>query len=233
MLTFHWQDIVFNLPLLLTGLLYTIILSGTAFVFALLLGTILGVLRHEGPVPLKKLATLYIELIRGIPLILFLVFIHYGLLPLVIDRPNFFISSVLAFTLFEAAYIAEIIRSGFRSITQTERDSAVSLGLSYNQQLFYIYLPLAFSRTMPAMVSQLITLIKDTSLASIVGVIELTRAGEIIYERTFHDFEILIFQALIYFLMCYGLSKYSQRFEAKRSAQRNQEEKLFLESLQT
>ena len=212
--TFHAEDIITGLPLLSQGILMTLFLAITSFAAALVLGTLLGVMRGEGPGWFRLPATVYIEFMRGIPLILFLVFIHYGLLPLVFGGSNFLISSLLAFTLFESAYVGEIIRSGLRSVTTAERDAAKSLGLTAIQQFTLVILPLALRRMMPALTGQLISLLKDTSLASVVGVVELTRAGEIIYEQRYHDFEILLFQAVVYFTLCYALARLSRRFEA-------------------
>lgn len=216
---FAWQDIVQGAPLLFSGLLMTVLLAVIVLPLAVVMGTLLGVLRHRGVFLFQKGAVVYVEFVRSVPLILFLVFIHYGLLPLLGIRPHFLMSSVLAFVLFESAYFAEIVRGGLRSLHVEEHEAAISLGLSRMQQLLLVDLPLAFQRTIPALVNQAISLIKDTSLASIVGVIELTRAGEIIYEQTYHDFEILLIQALIYFAICFSLSRLSQRYESRLDAQ--------------
>lgn len=211
---FHVEDIVNGWPLLSKGILYTLGLSIASYGLALPLGTLLGYARGELQGWVGRLVGFYIELLRGVPLILFLVFVHYGLMPLLFGQSNFIVSSLIAFVLFEAAYLGEIVRGGLRAVNQTEREAAKSLGLSDWQQLRYVVLPLAFSRMTPALVGQFISLLKDTSLASIVGVIELTRAGEIIYEQTFHDFEILLFQALVYFLLCFAIARIGRRFEA-------------------
>ncbi len=215
--TFHFEDIVMGWPLLQQGLLVTLGMSLVVILFSLIFGTLLGFIRHEDRFMLRRIAALYIEFIRSIPLILFMAFIHYGVmfsLNTGLGRSASFLeSAIVAMVLFESAYIAEIIRGGFRSVSTAERDAAKSLGLSYPQRLFSIYLPLVYARSLPALMGQLIALIKDTSLASIIGVMELTRQGEIIYQNTFHDFEILLFTALIYFAICFSLSRLSRRFE--------------------
>jgi His/Glu/Gln/Arg/opine family amino acid ABC transporter permease subunit len=206
--------------LLAKGLLFTVFLAINSFTLALVFGTLLGLLREEVQGWLGKLAALYIEFIRGIPLILLLIFTHYGLLPLLFGGSNFIVSSLLTFILFESAYVGEIVRGGLRSVTTIERESALCLGLNRWQQLRYIVLPLAYRRMSPALVGQFISLLKDTSLAAAVGVVEFTRAGEIIYEQTFHDFEILLFQAIIYFALCFSISILGRRFEpAERQPQ--------------
>lgn len=226
---FHLQDLLQGTPLLLKGLGMTLLISGISIPLGLLLGTLLGTLRHQGQTPFRQLATGYIEFIRSIPLILLLVFIHYGVFPLLHLRPDFLASSLLSFCLFEGAYFAEILRGGLRSIQAGEQEAAISLGLSTLQQLIFIQLPLAFQRTLPAMMNQVVTLIKDTSLASIVGVIEWTRAGEILYEQTHHDFEILALQACVYFAICFSLSRWSRRFESRLAPAEN----LYLESIES
>lgn len=212
----HWMDIPENFGFLMKGLLITLKLALISTSGSLILGTILGVLRHSRIFLISWLAAAYIESVRSIPLILFIVFIHFGVLPGLTGEPSsFFDSACVALIIFNSAYIAEIIRSGLNSVEKGHIDAAKSLGLNRMQRLTYIILPLAVSRMTPALVSQFISLIKDTSLASTIGLIELTRAGEIIYERTYHEAEILIFIAFVYFVICFGLSKLSILFETK------------------
>ena len=212
----HWIDIAKNYDFLMKGLFITLKLALVSVSGSLLIGIILGVLRYSRIFLISWLAVAYIEAVRSIPLILFIVFIHFGALPYLTGEPSsFFHSSCVAFIIFTSAYIAEIIRSGLNSVERGHIDAAKSLGLNRMQRLSYIILPLAVSRMTPALVSQFISLIKDTSLASTIGLIELTRSGEIIYERTYHETEILIFIAFIYFVICFGLSKLSAIWETK------------------
>jgi len=212
----HWIDITENYDFLMKGLFITFKLALVSVSGSLLIGIILGVLRYSKIFLISWLAVAYIESVRSIPLILFIVFIHFGALPYLTGEPSsFFHSSCVAFIIFTSAYIAEIIRSGLNSVEKGHIDAAKSLGLNRMQCLTYIILPLAVSRMTPALVSQFISLIKDTSLASTIGLIELTRSGEIIYERTYHETEILIFIAFIYFIICFGLSKLSAIWETK------------------
>lgn len=212
----YWADIPENIHFLMKGLLITLKLSIISITGSMLFGTILGILRYSRIFLINWLVSGYIELVRSIPLILFIVFVHFGAMPYFLGKPSsFFMSSCVAFIAFTSAYIAEIIRSGLNSVEKGHIDAAKSLGFSSNQRLAYIILPLAVSRMIPAIVSQFISLIKDTSLASTLGLIEFTRASEIVYQRTFHELEILIFTASIYFVICFGLSKLSRIFEGK------------------
>lgn len=210
----HWMDIFNNFDFLLKGLFMTLKLALVALIGSSIFGILLGITRHTRLPVISWIATAYIEFIRSIPLLLFIVFVHYGLLPgLLKIQPTFFLSAAVAMIIFTSAYIAEIVRGGLKSIERGHIEAARSLGLNYPQMMFYVVLPLALSRMTPALVSQFIALIKDTSLASFIGLIELTRAGEIVYGRTFHEFEILIFIALLYFIICYSLSLLSKKLE--------------------
>ncbi len=212
----YWMDIFENFDFLLKGLGITMKLSLISIIGSLFFGIFLGIIRYSKFFLISWLAVAYIEIVRSVPLILFIVFIHFGLMPYIFGGAvSFFASSCVAFIIFTSAYIAEIIRSGLNSVENTHIDAAKSLGFSASQRLTFIILPLAVSRMAPALVSQFISLIKDTSLASTIGLIELTRSGEIIYERTHHVFEILLFIAFVYFLICFGLSKLCRIYEMK------------------
>ncbi len=210
----HWEVIPENFGFLMKGLAMTFQLAVLSITGSMVLGTLLGITRHL-KIPVISLVTAaYIESVRSIPLILFIFFIHFGFLPYIMGaQSSFFASSCLALVVFTSAYIAEIIRSGLGSIEKEHVDAAVSLGLTGFQRMKYIILPIAVQRMVPALVSQFIALIKDTSLASTIGLIELTRAGEIVYERTYHEFEILVFIAFVYFTVCFSLSRLSRLLE--------------------
>lgn len=210
----YWSDISNNLVFLINGLMVTLKLAGLSIAGSLIFGIILGVLRYSKIFPLNIISTFLIEVIRSIPLILFIVFIHFGFLPYVLGiSSNFFQSACVALIVFTSAYVAEIIRGGLSSVESSYIDAGKSLGLSDFRCLIYIILPIAITRMLPALVNQFVTLIKDTSLASTIGLIEFTRSGEIIYERTYHELEILLFIALIYFLICFTLSSLVRTLE--------------------
>jgi His/Glu/Gln/Arg/opine family amino acid ABC transporter permease subunit len=203
----HWLDLWLGRGLLWRGLQATLMLATIVSMLASLGGLVLAVCRSQKKVlPLQWLASAWIEGIRSLPLMLFLVLIHYGVMPVVSKQANFWQSAIVAFSLFEAVYLAEIIRGGLQAVTTAERTGAKSLGLTPGQQLWWVVFPLAFQRMQPALLSQAMTLLKDSSLASVVGVIEFSRAGEILYEQTYHEFEVLVCQALVYALLCWGLA---------------------------
>lgn len=211
-----WSDIINNWDFLMKGLVVTLKLSAISIFASFILGIVLGLLRYSRIFMISSAATIFIELTRSIPLILFIIFVHFGILPAIFGSPaTFFQSSCVALSIFTSVYVAEIIRGGLKSIESGHIEAAKSLGLNYLQRIIYVILPLAITRMMPALVSQFISLIKDTSLASTIGLIELTRSGEIIYERTYHEFEILLFIAVVYFIICYSISLISRKFESR------------------
>lgn len=224
----HWEDVFSNFGFLMRGLAVTLQLAVLSIAGSFIIGTVFGVVRHLKVFPFSLLAAGYIESVRSIPLILFIVFIHFGFMPYVLGTPSsFFVSSCVALIIFTSAYVAEIVRGGLNSIEKGHIDAAISLGLTGYQRLVYVILPLAFTRMMPALVSQFIALIKDTSLASTIGLIELTRSGEIIYERTYHELEVLMFVAFVYFVICFSLSRLSKRLETKPYMVSDKKEKIY------
>lgn len=200
--------IINNLPFLMQGLFVTLKVSFISIIFSMLLGTFLGIIRYFRIRFLSFLVGLFIDITRSIPLILYIIFIHFSISPYLYSHANFLryigidclemYSAILAIVIFTSAYIAEIVRSGFESIEREEILAAKALALNSFQIMEYIILPQALLRMKPALCAQFITLVKDTSLASAIGLIELTRASEIIYETSLHEFQILLFVALIY-----------------------------------
>lgn len=218
------HDIILNSDLLFKGLRMTIMLGLLSGITSMLLGSLLGIARYSNILPLKIISATFIETTRSIPLVLYIVFIYLTCSPILASINVFhddifgsleFQSAYIALSLFTSAYIAEIVRSGLKSVEVTQIQGAKALGLNVFQRLKYIILPCAISRMMPALVSQFISLVKDTSLASVIGLIEFTRSGELIYERTFRETEILVLVAIVYFVICYGMSLISQQLEKK------------------
>ena len=203
--------IINNLPFLMQGLFVTLKVAFISIILSMVLGTFLGIIRYFKVPVISKLIGLFIDITRSIPLILYIIFIHFSISPYLYRYVDFLryigldclemYSAILAIVIFTAAYIAEIVRSGFESIEHEQIFAAKALGLNNSQMMEYIILPQAISRMKPALCAQFVTLVKDTSLASAIGLIELTRAAEIIYETQFHEFQLLIYVAFIYILI--------------------------------
>jgi len=204
----NFSIITHNFYFLMQGLGITLKVAFISIMLSMLFGTILGVIRFSKIFILSRIVGLFIDITRSIPLILYIIFIHFSISPYLYGHADFLryigidclemYSAIVAIVAFTSAYIAEIIRSGLQSIEKEQIMAAKALSLNSYQIIKYIVLPQAITRMKPALCAQIITLVKDTSLASAIGLIELTRATEIVYETSLHEFELLLFVALVY-----------------------------------
>lgn len=213
---FYWGDVVRYAPLLSQGLITTLILSVAVMVVALSVGMVLAVVRYFRLPVLAQVFDAYVYVARSVPVVMLLALVHFGLLPALGFHTSFLVSAFVGLGLSTTAYVAEIYRGGFQSLHREEVEAAISLGLNTVQRLTAVMIPLVVSRMMPALVNQSVTLIKDTSLASIIGVIELTRAAEIVYERTLHEVTMLVLISAVYFVLCFTLSRWARYLAAER-----------------
>jgi His/Glu/Gln/Arg/opine family amino acid ABC transporter permease subunit len=210
-----WTIIADNWRLLLSGFGNTMKLAVLAIALSFWLGVAAGALRLSRNRLLYYPAVLYIEVIRGIPLIM-VIFWFYFMAPILAGRPlDNFTSALIAFIVFEGAYIAEIIRAGIQSVPVGQIDAALATGLSYPKTMRFVIVPQAIRNMIPSLVTRFIILFMDTSLAYIIGVRELTRVARIISEREFRAFEVFTFIAGVYFVCTYAMSLASRRLEAR------------------
>jgi His/Glu/Gln/Arg/opine family amino acid ABC transporter permease subunit len=210
-----WTIIVRNWRVLLDGFANTLKLALLAIGLSFLLGVVAGALRLARSRLLHYPAVLYIEFIRGVPLIM-VIFWFYFLTPILAGRPlDNFTSALVAFIVFEGAYLAEIVRAGIQSVPTGQVHAAVSTGLSSLQAMRHVVLPQAIRNMLPALVTRFIILFMDTSLAYIIGYRELTRVARIIAEREFRAFEVFTFIAVVYFVCTYSMSLAARRLERR------------------
>ncbi|WP_460873329.1 amino acid ABC transporter permease [Paralcaligenes ginsengisoli] len=205
------------------GLPLTLILSTFGIAFAFPLGLLLALGRRSRMPAVKALCVVYIELIRGVPLIS-LLFMSSVMLPLFLPEGvniDKLLRAQIAIILFAAAYIAETVRGGLQAIPKGQYEGADSLGLSYWQQMRKIILPQALKIVIPPLVSIFISLFKDTSLVVVIGIFDLTQAAKAALAdaawRGF-DIETYLFIALIYFAFCFSISRYSRSLERSLQA---------------
>ena len=198
---------------LLMGLYMTMKVSIVSIIMALIIGIFAGLMRiSENPL-FRNLSVVYIELIRGTPLLV-QIFIVYFFIGTIFNMTRFF-AGAFALAVFEGAYIAEIIRAGIQSIPRGQTEAALSLGMNYFQIMRYIIMPQAIKRVLPALAGQFISLIKDSSLLSIISLTELTKAGREIVSSTFSPFEIWFTVAALYFIVTYTLSLLDRYLERR------------------
>ena len=205
---------------IISGLGNTIVMALFAVIIGLIFGLLIALIRnnYENNKRLPLLNTLckgYVAIIRGTPVLLQLMIIYYVIFASV--NINVVLVGIIAFGINSAAYVSEIIRAGLDSIDKGQMDGGRALGFNYHETMRYIILPQALKNVMPALCNEFITLLKETSVAGYIGIIELTKAGDIIASRTYNYFFPLILTALIYLILTLGLSKIVTRFE-KRGA---------------
>jgi len=190
---------------LTAGLWTTLWISAAASVIGMIIGLITGLCRISQNPTLRNLAIYYIELIRGTPLLVQL-FIFYFFLGTVLDISRI-VAGVSALAIFAGAYVAEIIRAGIQSIAKGQMEAARSLGMNVPQAMIHIILPQAFKRILPPLAGQFISLIKDSSLVSVIAITDLTKSGREVITSTFATFEIWFVVAALYLLLTSGLSQ--------------------------
>jgi len=190
---------------LMQGLWVTIWISFISGFFGLIIGLITGLCRISKNPALRGLSVLYIELIRGTPLLV-QIFIFYFFIGTVLNLDRI-VAGIGALALFVGAYTAEIIRAGIQSIPKGQSEAARSLGMSAAETMTHIVLPQAFKRVLPPLAGQFISLIKDSSLVSVIAITDLTKSGREIITSSFATFEIWFTVALLYLVVTSILSQ--------------------------
>jgi His/Glu/Gln/Arg/opine family amino acid ABC transporter permease subunit len=202
----HFEVVWNNLPYLLQGLAVTLKTAGLVIIGGTLLGIGLGIARNAKSRFLRLPAAIYIEFIRGTPLLVVLFIVYFAIPALTGHRFTAYEASVIGFIAFIMAYIAEDYRSGLTSVPRGLSEAGLASGLTPTQVLFLIVLPLAVRRMIPTLFGQFVRLLKFTSVASVIGVTELTGAALTVNAREFHPIEIILFLGVAYFLLCTLLS---------------------------
>jgi len=185
-------------------------------VLSFLIGALVGTLRFANIPFFSKILGVFVDIIRNLPLLL-IIFFTYFALPQIGIRFNIFWSAVVALTIFESAMLSEIFRAGLNAVPKGQMEAGLSTGLSYVETMRTIVLPQAFRSMIPAIVSQLISLVKDTSLAVIISLPDLTHHARIIYgQNTNYVIPMFVAMTLSYSAICYVLSLLSKYLETRR-----------------
>ena len=202
---------------ILNGLWVTLKISFFAAILTFIIGTIVAFMKLSSYQFLKDIATVYITIVRGTPLLV-QIFLFYFIVANIFELDRF-IAGVLALGIFFGAYMAEILRGAIQSIDKGQLEAANSLGISKFQAMRYIILPQAFKRALPTLVGEMIALIKDSSLVSVISITDLTKVGKEIVANTFSPFETWIVIALVYLSITSVLSYVGHKLE-KRMAEK-------------
>ncbi len=202
---------------LLHGALWTILLCGTAGIGSVLIGFLLGLAQTARNPFLVWPANVYVTVVRGIPVLLLIFFVYFGVPLLFAVDLDPFLTGVVSLTLVGAAYTGEIFRGSIRAIPGGQSEAALALGLSYRTRMFRVILPQALRVAIPSGTGFLINLVKDSSLIGIIGFVELTRAAKILSNITTDPLTAFLLAAVIYFVISYAISLAGRAMERRLS----------------
>lgn len=204
-----------SLSILLQGLVTTLLLSVASIVGSTLIGLLAAVLRSFGPWGTSRVAQWYTELFRGTPVLITLMFIYFGV-SYFGYAINVFAAGVIGLAVYEGAYIAEIFRSGIEAVPRGQWEVSQILGLSRPQAFAFVVLPQTGKIVLPPLVGQYLSLIKDTSIVSMIGMSELMHGGQAIVDRIGQPVAIYGLVAVIYFAVCFPLSQWVRHHDRRR-----------------
>lgn len=226
---FDIEVIIRTLPYLVkVGLLFTFKLTVLSTIGAVILGTLLAIMRLSSNRAVSSLAGGYVNLLRALPLIL-IIFWFYFLVPYIVGwvtqagRPvavGGFTSALITFTLFEAAYFCEIVRAGIQSVPRGQLDAGYAVGLNFRQVMSYIVLPQAFRKMTPVLLTQVIVIFQDTSLVYVLSLTDFLGAANNVAQRDGRLVEMFVFAALVYFVISYSMSRLVKVLERRMAIAR-------------
>lgn len=204
----NWRD-------LMTGLGKTLLIAAISFAIALILGVVLGFFAASPYSVLKVISRIYVTIMRGLPLLVLAFFIYFSVPQLLNIKLTAFIAGVATLTLSAAAYVSEQVRGGIEAVSGGQLEAARSLGLSYQRSMIKVVIPQAIKIMIPSLINQFVITLKDTSILSIIGIVELTQAGKIIIARTYSSGSMWIIVGVIYILIITFLTWLSTFIERK------------------
>lgn len=207
--------IIDSLPYLWEGLKVTIYVFVIAIILGFIIGLIMALFRLSPLKILNWIAKIFIDAIRGTPILVQLFFFYYGLNSLEFISMDRETAGIITVAINAGAYFAEIIRAGIQSMDKGQTEAARSLGLTSAQNMRHIILPQAFRRMLPTFTNQGIISLKDTSLLSVIGIADLTQKGQVVIARTFEAFNIWLAVGVMYFIIIYLLSLLSSFLERR------------------
>lgn len=206
-----------NYPSLLSGLGKTLSLTFISFAIAVVIGVLFGLMNVSNIKLLRFIATVYIDIIRGIPLLVLAMFIFIGIPNLAGFKINEMTAGIITLSLNAGAYIAEIVRGGIKAVPVGQTEAARSLGLSYGKTMQKIILPQAFKIMIPSFINQFVISLKDTTILSAIGLVELLQSGKIIIARNLQSFKVYLIISIIYIVVITTLTKLSGVIERRVS----------------
>ncbi|WP_391207574.1 amino acid ABC transporter permease [Psychrobacillus sp. L4] len=212
-MNYDWSVIPRNMDVFIYGALKTLEISALAILIAIPIGIIFGLGRISKNKIFRLISSAYVEIIRGVPLLVLLLWIYF-VLGQYFSLGSFW-GAIVGLAIFAGAFIAEIVRTGIQAVPRGQMEAARSLGMSHTKAMTHIILPQAFRRVLPPLASQFIMLIKDSSLVSVIAATDLTLNAKNLVATSFRSIEVWTFVALIYFIMTFSLSLIIRYFEKR------------------
>ena len=201
------EIITSSFPLLLAGAGVTIEITALSVGFGMAIGIVISLIRMTGIRLLRILGNVYVDFLRGTPLLVQIFLVYFALPALIHPQVDAFCAAVFACSINSGAYVAEIFRGGIESIDRGQMEAGRSLGMNWWQTMRFVILPQAFKRIIPPLGNEFIAMLKDSSLVSVIGFEELTRRGQLIIARTYASFEIWLSVAFIYLIMTFAVAR--------------------------
>ena len=214
MLGFYFNELMRSLPFFMKGVWMTVAVAGLSLIFGTIIGFITGIARAGRNKPARFIIGLWVDFIRGTPFLV-QVFIIFFILPGIGIELEAFPAAVIALTNLTASFICEIVASGILAVPTGQREAATSSGLSQYQQLRFIVLPQAMRTIIPPLVGQYVLLIKDSSVVSAIGVVDITRVGWLTVQRIPEGMMVFGLVGILYFAICYPLINLSGFLERR------------------
>lgn len=211
----RWELVQKSLPSLFKGLGKTLLYTIISLFFAFIIGLIFGFMKVGQNKFLRGVATVFVDIFRGIPLIVLAFFIYFGIPQAMGFTMPLFLAAILTLSLNAGAYVTEIIRGGIQSIDRGQMEAARSLGIPYRKAMMKIVIPQAIRVMIPSFINQMVITLKDTSILSVIGLVELTQSGKIVIARTFASFDIWLTVAIMYLIVIITLTKIADYLEVK------------------
>ena len=212
---FDLQLVIDSLPLLIQGAGITLQITALSVGLGLFFGLFIGIAEISHIRPLRFIAKVYVDFLRGTPLLVQIFMIYFALPMLLGTRIDPFVAAVTACSINSSAYVAEIFRGGIQSIDKGQMEAGRSLGLNWAQTMRFVIIPQAFKRIIPPLGNEFIAMLKDSSLVSVIGFEELTRQGQLIIASTYGAMEIWTAVALIYLAMTLPITRFVAYLEKR------------------
>lgn len=213
---FYLEQLIHSLPFFLKGLGMTVAVSGLSLIMGTVIGFIWGIIRASGRRALKMAIGAWVDIIRGTPFLV-QIFIIFFILPEFGIQLEAFPAAVIALTNLAACFICEIVAAGILAVPWGQKEAAISTGLNWLQQLRHVIMPQAMRVILPPLVGQYVLLIKDSSVVSAIGVIDVTRVGWLTVQRIPQGLLVFGLVGILYFVICYPLIRLSSGLEKRMS----------------